>query len=141
MPTIRTRYRGDMLFETVLGSHKINIDVPPSMGGKDRGPTPPQLLIASLGACVAVLVADFCEEHEIDDAGLSVDVSYEKTSHPTRLTGISVTIALPKGECDDDCTRKAIQRVAEHCPVHETIAALNDISFTVVTDLPPDPAS
>lgn len=141
MPTIRTCYRGDMLFETVLGSHTISIDVPPGMGGKDRGPTPPQLLIASLGSCVAVLVADFCEEHEIDDTGLSVDVSYEKTSHPTRLTGIAVTIALPHGECGDECIRQAIQRVAEHCPVHETIAALNDINFNIVTDPPTDPVS
>lgn len=41
MPTITTRYRGDMSFTTDLGRHALVIDVPAGMGGKDRGPTPP----------------------------------------------------------------------------------------------------
>ena len=39
MATIRTSYKGDMLFETQLGRHSVLIDVPPSIGGTDRGPT------------------------------------------------------------------------------------------------------
>jgi uncharacterized OsmC-like protein len=40
-----------MSFETTLGNHRLLIDVPASMGGKDRGPTPPELFVASLGSC------------------------------------------------------------------------------------------
>jgi putative redox protein len=136
MPTIRTCYMGDMLFETKLGKHTLHIDVPPTMKGKDRGPTPPQLFIASLGSCVAALVAEFCEEHGIDATGLTVDVGFEKSDHPTRLTAIRVTIALPHGKCDDRCTSKAIQRVAKHCPVHETITTIDDIRFEIVSAVP-----
>lgn len=60
MPTIETTYRGDMEFETVLGSHRLVIDAPASMGGKDRGPTPPELFVASLGSCVGAFVASYC---------------------------------------------------------------------------------
>jgi uncharacterized OsmC-like protein len=56
MPAITTTYQGDMAFETVLGRHRLLIDVPAAMGGQDRGPTPPELFVASLGSCVAAFV-------------------------------------------------------------------------------------
>ena len=51
MTTITTRYKSEMLFETQVGRHTLIIDVPEQMGGKDRGPMPPQRFIASLGSC------------------------------------------------------------------------------------------
>ena len=57
MAKITTYYKGDMLFESKLGAHSVIIDVPAGMGGKDRGPTPPEIFIASLGSCVGAFVA------------------------------------------------------------------------------------
>ena len=50
MAKITTYYKGDMLFESKLGNHSVIIDVPAGMGGQDRGPTPPELFIASTRA-------------------------------------------------------------------------------------------
>jgi len=133
MPTITTEYKGDALFETELGSHTLKIDVPESMGGKDRAPMPPQLFIASLGSCVGVLVRDFCTHHGLDPEGLKIGVDYEFAKHPNRMTDVVVNVDLPNAHCDDDCTRKALEHVAEHCPVHETIATLNEVKFNIVT--------
>ena len=133
MPSITTEYKGDALFETVLGSHTLKVDVPESMGGKNRGPMPPQLFIASLGSCVGVLVRDFCTHHDLDPEGLKIDVSYEFSKHPNRMTDVVVDVSLPNAHCDDNCTRKALEHVAEHCPVHETIATLKEVQFNIVT--------
>jgi len=133
MPNITTEYKGDALFETVLGTHTVKIDVPTSMGGKDRGPMPPQLFIASLGSCVGVLVRDFCLHHGLDPDGMVVSVLYEFAKHPNRMTDVVVNVDLPNAHCDDDCTRKALEHVAEHCPVHETIATLKEVQFNIAT--------
>ena len=133
MAVITTKYMGDMLYETKLGPHTVTIDVPEGMGGKNRGPMPPQLFISSLGSCVAVLVTDFCKHHDLDPEGLTVDVSYEFAKHPSRMTDINVDVSLPNAHCDDECTKKALKQVAEHCPVHETIATLKDVSFNITT--------
>lgn len=127
MPTVTTAYAGDMLFETKIGAHVITADVPAAMGGKDRAPTPPDLFIASLGACVGAFVAQYCNRREIDPTSLSVDVSYEKADNPTRLQNLKVTIHLPACEVGD--RREALLRVAEHCPVHETIETVEAIEF------------
>lgn len=130
MTTITTRYKGDMLFESRLGNHSILIDVPPSMGGSDRGPTPPELFIASLGSCVGAFVAQYCVRSDIDARDMTVDVSFDKVEHPTRLTNLAVRVSLPHGECKD--RERALRRVAEHCPVHETIATLEGIDMEII---------
>lgn len=130
MGTISTQYKGDMLFETTLGSHTLTIDVPAGMGGKNRGPTPPDVFIASLGACVGAFVANYCNKADLDARDMTVDVSFDKAEEPTRLTNISVKITLPHTACEN--RERALRRVAEHCPVHETIATLEGIEFKIV---------
>ncbi len=130
MPNITTRYLGDMTFESTVGSHRMVIDVPPAMGGADRGPTPPDLFVASLGSCVAAFVAQYCTRSGLDTTDLAVDVAYEKADEPTRLVDLQVTIRLPHAECRD--REAAIRRVAEHCPVHASIANFNGLAFQVL---------
>jgi uncharacterized OsmC-like protein len=130
MPTITTTYQGDMAFETMLGRHRLLIDVPAAMGGKDRAPTPPELFVASLGSCVAAFVASYCQRVGLDSRELTVEVSYDKAEEPTRLVGLTVTIRLPHAVCGD--RQEAIRRVARHCPVHETMATLAEVQFQIL---------
>ncbi len=129
METIRTQHKGDMLFETQLGRHKLQIDVPASMGGSDRGPMPPDVFVASLGACVAALVADYCNRANLNIDGLTVDVAYEKASDPTRLVDVHIKVHLPKADISG--REKAIKRVADQCPVHQTICTLEGANIEI----------
>lgn len=138
MATITTVYKGEMLFESKLGNHSILIDVPASMGGRDRGPTPPELFVASLGSCVGAFVADYCGRAGIDTRDLTVDVSFDKAEDPTRLANLKVRVNLPYGDCAK--REQAIRRVAEHCPVHETIATLEGIEIELVGKQEAEPA-
>jgi putative redox protein len=131
MAKITTYYKGDMLFESKLGNHRILIDVPAGMGGGDRGPTPPEVFIASLGSCVGAFVAKYCNHAGVDPQNMSVDVTYDKVEHPTRLVNLKVKVNLPNGKCKGG-RKKALLRAAEHCPVHETISTLENIDFELV---------
>jgi putative redox protein len=130
MATISTAYLGDMLFETTMGSHAIQIDVPATMGGSDRGPTPPELFIASLGSCIGAFAATYCEKSGIDTSDMTVDFTFDKAQDPVRLINLKATVNVPHGDCDR--REKAILRVAEHCPVHETITALEGVEIELV---------
>lgn len=132
MATINTIHKGDMLFETQLGRHSVLIDVPPTMGGTDRGPTPPEFFVASLGSCVAALVANYCKNAGLDATGLSVDVDFDKVEDPARLTNVKVLIHLP--HADVNGREKAILRVAERCPVHETICSMDTVKISLNGD-------
>lgn len=133
MSKVTTRCNGDNSFEVDMGDHRIVVDSPVSWGGHNQGPMPPQLFMASIGSCVAVLVNHFCDQHKLCRDNLSVDVDYDKADHPVRFTNIRVTVNMPDTNCPDEITRKALQHVAEHCPVHETIATMEKVSFTIRT--------
>ncbi len=130
MAKITTYNQGDMLFESKLGNHSVIIDVPASMRGKDRGPTPPDLFVASLGSCVGAFVAQYCARAGIDASDMTVDVTFDKLENPTRLTNLKVRVELPHGQCAD--RQAAIRRVAEHCPVHETILTMEGIDIDIL---------
>lgn len=130
MPTITTYYKGAMLFESKIGNHVLTIDVPGSMGGSDRGPEPPQLFVASLGSCIGAFVAQYCENNGIDDTGMTIEMHFEKAVEPTRLVNLKATIKLPQGDCSKRV--KAIERVALHCPVHETISTMEGLNIEIL---------
>lgn len=130
MATSITRSNPDGTFVSEVGEHRILIDVPASMGGSDRGPTPPDLFVASLGSCVAAFVAAYCDRTGLDATGLAVNVDYDKADDPTRLVNLRITIRLPHAECGERVA--AIRRVAEHCPVHESIATFSGLDFTIL---------
>ena len=71
MSKVSTILKGNMLFETQIRNHRVQIDVPPSMGDQDRGPTPPEFFVASLGSCVA----GRCPVHETVCSLNSVDIA------------------------------------------------------------------
>lgn len=138
MGVITTFYKGDMLFESKLGKHSVLIDVPAAMGGSDRAPTPPELFVASLGSCVGAFVAQYCHRAGVDAQGMTVDVSFDKVEDPTRLENIKVTIKLPHGECGR--RKEALLRVAEHCPVHETIVTMEQVELVLLDKNELEPA-
>lgn len=54
--------------------------------------------------------------------------NYEKTSE---LTNIKFDVILPNVDCNEENKKKMLLRVAEHCPVRETIVNTNAINFNV----------
>lgn len=124
MPTITTTYQGGTVFETHIGDHGVIAD-----SSKATAPTPPQLFVASIGACVVAVVSSYCNRVGIDATDLRVDVSYEGIDNPYRLGNFQVTIHLPNAELGK--REEALRRVAEHCPVHESIAQWTGINFII----------
>lgn len=127
---VKSTNKGDMLFETVIGNHTILTDVPAGIGGKDRAPLPPQLFAASISSCVAAIVTEFCNRKGFDAKDLSVEVSFDKDEVTSALKNIKVNVFLPHVACEED-KKKMLQRVAEHCPVHETIINTGAIEFHI----------
>ena len=129
MPEVTVKHVGDMKFETQIGNHKLIIDVPPEMDGKDRGPTPPQLFVASLSSCIAIFATSYCNNAGIDAVGLSVSLSFDKLKDPSRLANFKARIKIPNGDVGK--REKAVIHAASHCPIHETIHLPQEVEITL----------
>lgn len=130
MSKITTAYKGDMLFESQLGNHRVVIDMPPRMGGKDRGPEPSELFIAALGSCIGGAVADHCKRLNFDTRAMTIDVTFNEVAHPTRLANLQVTIHLPHCVCAGQ--EQALLQSIEHCSIYASLDMRKGIQIELV---------
>jgi putative redox protein len=130
MKKIMSYYKSDGLVEAHIGKHRLIIDKSRELGGHDRGPTPIELFIASLGTCVNMVISTYCEEHNIDATDLEVEIRYDTDERQTQITCVTVDIEIPYGDIEN--REQAIARVAKHCSVHKTIQTLENIEFSIL---------
>lgn len=94
-------------------------DQPTEEGGTDQGPTPVEMLVSSLGACVATMIAFYANQKKIDISEMTVDVTFEKLKNPYRVGSIDVNVNYP-GQTDERL-QKTLERIAHTCIVHHTL--------------------
>ena len=125
-PVIVT-HQDNLKFTVQIGRHRLTTDQPKSNGGEDAGPAPLDFLAASLGACVAFYVQQFCVAREISHEGLRIEVRYHKATAPSRVGRFDVRVVLP-----GDFPRQQlpmIERVVRNCPAHNTLTHGADVSM------------
>ncbi|MFL5825530.1 MAG: OsmC family protein [Thermoleophilaceae bacterium] len=93
-------------------------DEPEENGGTDEGPSPQELLAASLASCTAITMEMYADRKGWDIGDLSVDVSYEPAQRgsPTKF---QMTVKMPKELPEDQ--RQRLMQIAAKCPVHRTL--------------------
>jgi putative redox protein len=99
-------------------SHTITADEPPDHGGEDAGPSPQELLAASLASCSAITMEMYARRKGWDVAGLRVDCEYTpaERGHPTQF---KLVMKMPAHLDQDQIDRLAV--IAARCPVHRTL--------------------
>lgn len=123
-------YQGGKRFEAFARGHCVLSDQPLDDDGTDRGMTPPELFLASLGTCVAYYAAEYLGARELSAEGLEVRVSAEKSGKPVRIASIEVQVLAP-GADNDDRHREGIRRAVGHCLIHNTLVALPHIEIKI----------
>jgi putative redox protein len=99
-------------------SHRLTADEPKDHGGDDNGPSPQELLAASLASCTAITMEMYAKRKGWNVAGLTVDCEYSPAERgcPTRF---DVVTKMPSHLSDEQIER--LQVIAAKCPVHRTL--------------------
>ena len=91
MRAIARREGGKLKQQVEIRNHRITADEPPDLGGEDAGPSPQELLAASLASCTAITMEMYAYRKGWDVGDIVVDVDYEPAQRgsPTRHDGLS----------------------------------------------------
>jgi putative redox protein len=99
-------------------THRLTADEPKDAGGDDAGPSPQELLAASLASCTAVTMEMYAIRKGWEVGDVSVDVEYEPAQRgsPTRFR---MNVTMPKELPEDQ--RERLMQIAAKCPVHRAL--------------------
>jgi putative redox protein len=110
--------------------HRLTADEPKDHGGQDSGPSPQELLAASLASCTAITMEMYAERKGWNVGEIAVDVNYEPAQRgsPTRF---KMKVEFPKELPEDQ--RERLMQIGAKCPVHRTLEG--EVMFEETVDL------
>jgi putative redox protein len=117
MASASTRRRGKYETELEIREHRLTADEPPNKGGDDKGPSPTELLAASLASCTAITIELYADRKDWELGAVEVDVDW-----PDAVKGgksLEVEIRIPAELTDEQ--RERLLVIAGHCPVHRLL--------------------
>jgi putative redox protein len=102
----------------VNGRHTLTTDQPHSYGGSDAGPSPHELVAATLASCASTMIVLYAQRKDWPLEHVQVDVNYDADTTPRR---VETTVHL-HGRLTDPQIRRLL-RVADTCPVKHALEA------------------
>jgi putative redox protein len=112
------REDGTLRHAVKMGSHALTADEPKDEGGEDAGPSPQELLAASLASCTAITMEMYANRKGWDVGDVAVHVEYEPAQRgsPTRFR---MRVDFPKEVPEEQ--RERLMQIGAKCPVHRVL--------------------
>jgi putative redox protein len=104
--------------EIEIREHRLIVDEQEDEGGGDQGPTPTELLAASLASCTAATIEMYADRKGWDLGQVEVRADFTQATHD-KPAKFKVDIRSP-AELTDEQTER-ILTIAHKCPVHRAL--------------------
>ncbi len=102
-----------------MRGHAVTVDEPGDLGGDDTGPSPQELLAASLASCTAITLQMYAERKGWDIGDLEVDCSFQGAAERGCPTRFEVVMRIGEHVTDEQVERLRV--IATKCPVHRML--------------------
>ncbi|HWH92563.1 MAG TPA: OsmC family protein [Baekduia sp.] len=101
-----------------IRDHQLTIDEPTDKGGEDSGPSPQEMLAASLAACTAITMEMYARRKgwDVGDVEVACDYTPAERGCPTRF---NLIMRFPDSLSGEQVERLRV--IAAKCPVHRTL--------------------
>ncbi len=112
------REDGTLQHAVEMRSHTLVADEPKDEGGDDAGPSPQELLAASLASCTAITMEMYAQRKgwEVGDVAVHVDYEPAQRGSPTRFR---MRVEFPKEVPEEQ--RERLMQIGAKCPVHRVL--------------------
>ncbi|MCC2547616.1 OsmC family protein [Hymenobacter sp. BT175] len=120
------RYRTQL---TSANGHRFVADEGLEDGGQNLGPTPGELLAASLSACTNITLRMYADRKQWPLTAIETVVNIEQGEKHT-VDRFSVLLQL-EGELTDEMRQRLLQ-IAHLCPIHKLLAASTPIDLRLL---------
>lgn len=121
------------------GHHVLGADEPASLGGRDTGPDPYELVLAGLGACTAMTIRMYAHRKQIPLSRVEVQLRHVQRASSGNIKDRFERVITLVGNLTPE-QRLHLIDIAERCPVSKTLRQSSDIE-SILADAMPDAVS
>lgn len=134
--TVKSESTAGIRVKSSVRDFEFVTDQPEEKNGTNKGPTPVEYLLGSLGSCICItsrMIADRMDM-EINSVKTEVegDIDYEGMINPDEVRPgvgeIRVKVDL-NGDLDEEKKQKIIKRAEQSCPVTDTLKNRVEVRF------------
>jgi putative redox protein len=120
MDLITIKHEGGLCFSVQVRGHRFLVDMPKESKGEDRGPSPADLLVSALGACMGMHMALYCQTAGINGQGMEIQLVYNLVEEKgeRRISVVTADVKFPE---DPGPRKAALERAAQNCIVRNTL--------------------
>ncbi|MBC6606517.1 OsmC family protein [Hymenobacter sp. BT188] len=117
-----------LLADVEAGRHTFVLDEPEEVGGKDRGPTPYDMLLAALGACTAITLRLYADQKKWPLEAIEVRLRHQRVHRADcdkceqegqMLEEVEKELRLVGPLTQEQ--RQRLEVISQKCPVQKTL--------------------
>ena len=116
--------------------HEWSADEPRENGGGERGPTPRQLLLSSLGACTVMTLRMYAARKSWPLLSVEVELRFNPDGAPAEGASLIERRIVLHGSLDGE-QRERLLDIANRCPIHRVLSGEVRIQSSLVPGLSP----
>lgn len=112
--------------------HAIVMDADTSVGGRNTGVRPTELLLIGLGGCSGMDVVSILKKKKEDIRGVEINIKGEKAeTHPKKFTYIEIEFIVTGRNISEESVKRAVEfSMEKYCSVKATLEGSAKISFS-----------
>lgn len=123
----------------ITDSHEFPSDEPIRVGGSNLGPTPYDLLLASLGSCTSMTLRMYANQKKLNVTNIEVKLRHDRVHNEDCQACIDGKLIqdviyrelIIEGDLTEDQRQRMLQ-IADRCPVHRTLHNEIDIQTRLI---------
>jgi len=133
MELVRTEWKEEMMFDSVVHGHHVVMDSAPEFGGKNRGPRPKALMLTSLCGCTGMDVISVLKKMRVSPDQFTVTARAEiSEEHPKVYTSIHLTYEFKGEDLPMDKLQKAVDLSQErYCGVSAMLRKACTLTYEI----------
>ncbi len=123
--------------EAIARNHKIIMDLPLPFGN-DAGPTPVDLLLASLAGCYGIVSRYHAPKHSIEIKSMNIIIEaeydtagFEGEDVKPGLQSINIIVEINSPNSEEEIKR-FMEFVKKHCPIEDTLKSRTPINTVIM---------
>jgi len=129
----QTKWTGGMGFSAQIRGHQFVMDAKNDVGGKDQGPTPKEVLLASICACTGMDVASILTKMRVHMESCDVNAQTDTTAgYPSIFQKVTLQYQLRGVDIKPEQVMKAVTlSMTKYCGVSAMVAKASPMEYEV----------